>query len=189
MLTAPRTIYPSRPAVANAAAAAASSPMQAVFRMASHCIASSGGSSLVLGAGTLLGRALDHMFKRSNETAAAVAPAAAIIDADLLAALLVFAIAALLDAVDGHVARAYNQCSAFGVVLDVVADNVLRACLWMTAALLDARFALPAVGFVACEWLTLLASQVCMDGGRPCACCAKWRGTMVTDGQSTQALI
>lgn len=157
------------PSAAAAAAAASSSPMLAVVRMASHYMASSssGGGGGLLHSCTVLGRGLDHLLRAafhhneavaSSTAGAAATPAA--IDADLLAALLVFAAASLLDAVDGHVARAYNQCSNLGVILDVVADNFLRACLWMSAALLDARFALPAVGFVSCEWLTLLASQV-----------------------------
>lgn len=154
------------------AAAAAASPVQAVVRMASQYVTSSSSTAAASGvgglliSGTLLGRGLDHLIRAasshhgsgSSSSSKDAAPSA--IDADLLAALLVFACAALLDALDGHVARVYNQSTTFGVVLDVVCDNVLRACLWMAAALLDARFALPAVGFVSCEWLTLLASQV-----------------------------
>jgi hypothetical protein len=176
------------------AAAAAASPVQAVVRMASHYMTTSGSTSStssrsssnsghtggvagLLVSGTFLGRGLDHLIRAASHAAAATGSSSSSsssskdlasdgalsslsMDADLLAALLVFALAALCDALDGRAARAYNQCSSLGVVLDVVADNVLRSCLWMSAALLDARCALPALGFVSCEWLTLLASQV-----------------------------
>lgn len=38
-----------------------------------------------------------------------------------------------LDAVDGAVARRYNQASAFGAWLDVWVDNLSRGCLWVMA--------------------------------------------------------
>ncbi|KAL6751272.1 CDP-alcohol phosphatidyltransferase-domain-containing protein [Haematococcus lacustris] len=38
-----------------------------------------------------------------------------------------------LDAVDGAVARRYNQASAFGAWLDVWVDNLSRGCLWVLA--------------------------------------------------------
>lgn len=42
-----------------------------------------------------------------------------------VAALVVFAIAALSDAVDGYIARHYNQRTPFGMVLDPMADKFL----------------------------------------------------------------
>jgi CDP-diacylglycerol--glycerol-3-phosphate 3-phosphatidyltransferase len=42
-----------------------------------------------------------------------------------LAALLAFAIAALADALDGYVARRYNQRSELGAILDPLADKLL----------------------------------------------------------------
>lgn len=113
--------------------------------------------------GTVLGRGLDHLLQVAGSSGKDAAGSTAV-DADLLAALLVFALAAALDALDGRLARAYDQSSALGVVLDIVADNVLRSSMWTAAALLDARWALPALGFVTCEWLTLLASQVGAGG-------------------------
>ncbi|KAJ9534719.1 hypothetical protein QJQ45_013088 [Haematococcus lacustris] len=38
-----------------------------------------------------------------------------------------------LDAVDGAVARRYNQASAFGAWVDVWVDNLSRGCLWVLA--------------------------------------------------------
>src|SRR5450432_4184181 len=42
-----------------------------------------------------------------------------------LAGLLTFAVAAILDGVDGYVARRYNQWSELGTVLDPLADKLL----------------------------------------------------------------
>lgn len=42
-----------------------------------------------------------------------------------LAALLSFAVAAILDGVDGYVARRYHQWSELGTVLDPIADKLL----------------------------------------------------------------
>src|SRR6516162_6569964 len=42
-----------------------------------------------------------------------------------LLAMLAFALAAILDGVDGYVARRYNQRSELGTVLDPLADKLL----------------------------------------------------------------
>ncbi|KAH3900883.1 CDP-diacylglycerol--inositol 3-phosphatidyltransferase SCDLUD_002341 [Saccharomycodes ludwigii] len=42
---------------------------------------------------------------------------------------LIYGISCLLDAVDGTMARKYNQCSGFGAVLDMIADRSTTACL------------------------------------------------------------
>ncbi len=47
-------------------------------------------------------------------------------------------IASILDHIDGKVARYFNQCSHFGVLLDIIADNILRGSAWMCAALASA---------------------------------------------------
>ena len=46
-------------------------------------------------------------------------------------ALADWAHAALLDLIDGIAARRLGQCSSFGILLDVAADNVLRTIVWM----------------------------------------------------------
>lgn len=119
---------------------------------------------------TLLGKGLAHLSetlqgsssKHDNSNATPFA------NPDLLAALVVFAVSALGDLLDGYAARKLNQQSHVGVLLDVVADNTLRSCMWLAAALLDARIALPALLFLSLEWLTLLSSQLVAqkDGGR-----------------------
>src|SRR6185436_19174730 len=42
-----------------------------------------------------------------------------------LAAILCFAVAAILDGVDGYIARHYNQWSELGTILDPLADKLL----------------------------------------------------------------
>lgn len=177
----PANVQPTAEATA---AAAAASPFKAVARLASSYVHPAAAAGGLLVSGTLLGRGLDHLLRAASsqsQTAGGTGSSsggkdavggAAAVDADLLAALLVFALAAALDALDGHLARAYNQCSTLGVVLDVVADIALRSALWIAAALLDPRWALPALGLVTCEWLTLLASQVGARGYRVGAMCA-----------------
>jgi len=46
-------------------------------------------------------------------------------EAHRLAALLSFAVAAILDGVDGYIARHYNQISELGKILDPLADKLL----------------------------------------------------------------
>ncbi|KAK2751016.1 CDP-diacylglycerol-inositol 3-phosphatidyltransferase [Myotisia sp. PD_48] len=42
---------------------------------------------------------------------------------------LLYSVSCLLDALDGYVARAYNQSTTFGAVLDMVTDRCTTACL------------------------------------------------------------
>eukprot|EP00474_Spongospora_subterranea_P006207 CRZ06665.1 hypothetical protein [Spongospora subterranea] len=48
-----------------------------------------------------------------------------------------YAISQLLDAVDGTVARAYNQCSKFGALLDMLTDRMSTMCLLIIIAIKD----------------------------------------------------
>jgi cardiolipin synthase (CMP-forming) len=49
-------------------------------------------------------------------------------EAHRLAALLAFGVAAFCDALDGYIARRYNQRSELGAVLDPLADKLLLVC-------------------------------------------------------------
>ena len=48
-----------------------------------------------------------------------------------IAAVLVFGVAALTDALDGHLARKVYGCSAFGKLMDPLADKVLTAAAFI----------------------------------------------------------
>ena len=48
------------------------------------------------------------------------------------AALLIFLIGSISDALDGYIARRYNQCTPLGALLDPLADKLLVACGMLT---------------------------------------------------------
>lgn len=50
------------------------------------------------------------------------------------AALALYALIALTDWLDGYIARAYNQDSAFGRVMDPIADKILVAAMFVALA-------------------------------------------------------
>ncbi len=52
-------------------------------------------------------------------------------------ALIIFAIAGLSDALDGFIARHFNQRTALGTYLDPMADKLLHAAAYVTLALLN----------------------------------------------------
>ncbi len=57
-------------------------------------------------------------------------------DARYEAALLLFAVAAVSDAVDGAVAKLTGTASAFGAVLDPLVDKLMLGCLFIVAGTL-----------------------------------------------------
>lgn len=61
-------------------------------------------------------------------------------------AFLAFAVAGISDAVDGYVARRFNQTSELGALLDPIADKALLVSIYVTLAI---TAAIPA-------WLTIL---------------------------------
>ncbi|HRJ69771.1 MAG TPA: CDP-alcohol phosphatidyltransferase family protein [Beijerinckiaceae bacterium] len=61
-------------------------------------------------------------------------------------AFLAFAVAGVSDAVDGYVARRFNQVSELGALLDPIADKALLVSIYVTLAIAGA---IPA-------WLTIL---------------------------------
>lgn len=75
--------------------------------------------------------------------------------------------AALLDLIDGAAARRLDQCSRFGVLLDIVADNVLRTVAWVSAMMESSRsdgaktdvVCLCAAIVICLEWTTMFCSQ------------------------------
>uniref|UniRef100_A0A7S3G6Z0 CDP-diacylglycerol--inositol 3-phosphatidyltransferase n=1 Tax=Palpitomonas bilix TaxID=652834 RepID=A0A7S3G6Z0_9EUKA len=70
-------------------------------------------------------------------------------------------VSASLDLVDGIAARKLKQCSHFGEVLDVVADNVTRTLVWSMVAR-TARGTVEthlAPFFISVEWITFVSSH------------------------------
>lgn len=59
-----------------------------------------------------------------------------VLDEAFTGALIVFALAGLSDAVDGFVAKRWNQSSALGAMLDPVADKVMLVSLFITLGLM-----------------------------------------------------
>lgn len=82
-------------------------------------------------------------------------------------ALNMWIAASVLDLFDGMAARRLNQCSQFGVVLDVIADNILRSVVWISIILIEEdhgdvsgikRCIWTAIIFL--EWITMFCSQM-----------------------------
>ncbi|KAL7460066.1 hypothetical protein ACHAXS_000533 [Conticribra weissflogii] len=80
----------------------------------------------------------------------------------------VWTAAAVLDFLDGPAARILNQCSQFGVLLDVIADNTLRTAIWISSIIQstskgDSTSSIPyetgfAVFIICLEWVTMFCS-------------------------------
>jgi phosphatidylglycerophosphate synthase len=76
-------------------------------------------------------------------------------------ALATWILSACLDFLDGILARALNQTSSLGVILDILADNVLRTAVWIAVAATDtSSWLLPATAIVVVEWITMVSTQV-----------------------------
>jgi phosphatidylglycerophosphate synthase len=75
-------------------------------------------------------------------------------------AVTIWIVSAVLDFLDGVLARALNQSSAFGVLLDIFADNILRSCVWVAAAAADPFYLIPSCFVICLEWSTLVATQI-----------------------------
>ena len=82
-------------------------------------------------------------------------------------ALNIWIVAALLDCIDGMAARILNQCSEFGVLLDVIADNTLRTTIWISAIIeaMKSGNDMSSIGIcvwvsiICLEWLTMFCTQ------------------------------
>src|SRR5210317_1301395 len=85
-------------------------------------------------------------------------------------ALNTWVAASLLDLFDGMAAWRLNQCSKFGVLLDILADNILRTIIWIAAIFeslkshddddetITAKVCLW-TGAICLEWITMVCSQ------------------------------
>lgn len=83
-------------------------------------------------------------------------------------AVILFILSASLDLIDGILARSLNQISSFGVLLDIVADNILRTCGWMAVAILPTtsiKMHMVTATIISLEWMTMLATQLHANSG------------------------
>jgi len=67
------------------------------------------------------------------------------IEYNVLYALIFFALASFTDALDGYLARKYNQVTTFGKLMDPVADKMLTISALIAFLELDVRFVNSAV--------------------------------------------
>ena len=74
--------------------------------------------------------------------------------------LIVVISAIFTDLLDGYFARLLDQCSTFGIFLDVVADNILRTTLWIGAIVVDPKYLVPGTFIVCLEWSTFVCTQL-----------------------------
>lgn len=96
----------------------------------------------------------------------------------MVAALLVFILASITDAIDGHIARKYHQVSDFGKFLDPLADKLLvisAMCVFCEWGVFPA-WALMIV--LAREFAVTGLRLVAVDNGRVIA--AAWSGKVKT---------
>ena len=82
-----------------------------------------------------------------------------------VAAIWTWLASASLDLFDGIIARALNQTSSLGILIDICADNILRSSIWMAAVVSQNN---PSTMIIAClfisvEWITMLATQLSAD--------------------------
>ncbi|EFN84174.1 CDP-diacylglycerol--inositol 3-phosphatidyltransferase [Harpegnathos saltator] len=70
-----------------------------------------------------------------------------------------YVVSSLLDAIDGHAARYYDQCTKFGAILDQLTDRVGTMCLMVTLCLFYPTytfwFQLSMAIDIACHWIYL----------------------------------
>lgn len=75
-------------------------------------------------------------------------------------AVCLWMISASLDLIDGPLARALNQTSSFGVLVDIAADNILRTTIWVATATVGKDYKCIAVFLISLEWTTMLCTQL-----------------------------
>ena len=51
----------------------------------------------------------------------------------VIKAIYIWLFSQSLDFLDGIIARKLNQCSNIGIILDIIADNILRTITWIAA--------------------------------------------------------
>lgn len=106
-----------------------------------------------------------------------------------LVATLIFAVAAVTDLLDGYLARALNQTSAFGAFLDPVADKLMVAAALIILVKLDHVPALIALIIVGRE-ITISALREWMAGiGQGSSVAVSFIGKLKTTAQMVAILL
>lgn len=89
-----------------------------------------------------------------------------------LLACIIFSVASISDAVDGHLARKYNQITNFGKFLDPIADKVLTTSallafmsmglcnIWIVMLVLTREFAIASVRMIAASGGVVIPANV-----------------------------
>ena len=80
-------------------------------------------------------------------------------DRPLLAVALWF-LSGSFDLIDGILARALHQTSTLGILLDIMADNILRTTCWMAAAATNPSYQIVACIIISMEWITMVSTQL-----------------------------
>ncbi|WP_341482732.1 CDP-alcohol phosphatidyltransferase family protein [Aurantimonas marianensis] len=91
----------------------------------------------------------------------------ALIEGDWLLAFLIFILAGVSDAVDGAIARHFNQQSTLGLYLDPIADKVLLMTVFVGLGLLGRLPAWLAVAVVSRDLLIIAAVLLSYVMGQP----------------------
>jgi len=68
-----------------------------------------------------------------------------------------YSLSAILDIADGHAARAFNQCTKFGAILDMVTDRASTTCLIVVLAQFYPNYLYPFLFLVALDIISHFA--------------------------------
>ncbi|XP_043541283.1 CDP-diacylglycerol--inositol 3-phosphatidyltransferase [Chiloscyllium plagiosum] len=83
---------------------------------------------------------------------------------DPVLATCLYLLSSLLDSLDGHAARLLNQCSKFGMMLDMLTDRCSTMCLLVNLSLLYPRyvflFQLSMILDISSHWLHLHSAMM-----------------------------
>ena len=75
-------------------------------------------------------------------------------------AVWIWILSASLDLIDGPLARALQQTSSLGILLDIASDNILRTTAWIAAVTVEPSYALVACILISLEWTTMICTQL-----------------------------
>jgi phosphatidylglycerophosphate synthase len=122
---------------------------------------------------SIAGAAATAQSKELHQSASETESAGPVISLAAVTAISCWIVAIVLDFFDGIAARALQQTSQYGVLLDIVSDNILRSSVWIAAAIQSIVASAPcsakqsflvvplvACGIICIEWFTMVATQV-----------------------------